>query len=199
MMSDRTTDVDVVLSGLPRETDEAALLEAWRGMARELGLAQRAGDEALVATARDVTLYAARQLEPAWGGGWRWNLTNSVVRTTAAAALLGAVFASAGLATLPVLVLPAVLPMMFDVERVRLRRSEEKVLEIIGARPKFFERIGQPEDLYASLPDWVKSSMTLLEFEDFLQTVVEAGRATESGGLFEVLPNSETVMRITVK
>jgi hypothetical protein len=197
-MTQASVMLDAVLEGLPKEIQEAQLLAAWSDLAQRLDLDSGPGSEIIVATTRDVTLYSARQLEPAWGGGWKWDLGNSAVRTACAAALLAAVFASGGLATLPPLVLPAVLPLMFDLERVRLRRSEERVLEILNARPIFFDRVGTPEKLYASLPDWVRNSMSLLEFEEFLAHFVEAGRANKSGRYYEILPNGETVMRLTL-
>jgi len=190
--------LDALIGEMPKEIHETELLEAWSDLARRLDLAAGPGSEMIVATARDVTLYSARQLEPAWGGGWRWDLGNAAVRTLCAAALLAAVFASSGLATLPPLVLPAVLPLMFDLQRVRLRRSEKRVLEIINARPRFLDRIGEPAELFAALPDWVRNSMSLLEFEEFLDHVVEAGRANKSGQFYEILPNGETVMRLTL-
>jgi hypothetical protein len=190
--------LDTLIAELPTETHERELLEAWSSLAQRLGLALEPGGEMIVAIARDVTLYSARQLEPAWGGGWKWDLSKSAVRTVCGTALLAAVFASGGLATLPPLVLPAVLPLMFDLKRVRLRRSEERVLEIMNAKPSFLDRIGQPAELFATLPDWVKNSMSLVEFEEFLDHVVEAGRAKKQGQHYEILPNGETVLRLTL-
>lgn len=190
--------LDALLADLPQEIQEAELLGTWSNLARQLGLDSGPGFEIIVATARDVSLYSARQLEPAWGGGWKWDLGNSAVRTVCAAALLAAVFASGGLTLLPPLVLPAVLPLMFDLERVRLRRSEERVLEIFNVRPGFLDRFGKPEELYETLPDWVKSSVSLLEFEEFIEHAVEAGNALKSGKRYEILPSGETVMRLTL-
>ena len=194
-----SVSLDAIVAEFPQEIQEAELLAAWSELAARLDIDVNPGSEIIVEIARDVTLYSARQLEPAWGGGWKWDLSNSAVRTVCAAALLAAVFASGGMATLPPLVLPAVLPLMFDLQRVRLERSEERVLRIINTRPSFFDRSGKPDELYATLPDWVKNSITILEFEEFLDHVVESGLAKRSGSFYEVLPSGETVLKITLK
>jgi hypothetical protein len=193
-----TIDLDHVVGGMPAVSSERDLMDAWDRVAGSLRLPRQAGAETVLTVSRDVTLLATGDLEPAWGGGWRWNLADGAVRAVATSVLLAATLAAVGIPGLPAIVIPTVLPLLFDIERVRLDREDERVLRVFGARADAAARTGDPAALYASLPDHVRLALSLDEFQAFLESATRAGRATESGGRYEVLPDGETTLRITL-
>jgi hypothetical protein len=191
--------LESVVDAMPRGSTERDLAAAWDGIAANLGLDAAAGRETLFETARDVTLLSTGQLDPAVGGGWRWNLSEAAVRTVCTATLLAAVLAAAGIPGLPPLVIPTVLPLLFDLKRVRLERREERVIRIFGVRPDAVERRGRPTELYASLPEATRRLLPYGEFVEFLDRAVDAGVAKARFGVYEVLPDGETVLRLTLE
>ena len=193
-----TVDLEEVVGSLPNETTEEDLLAAFDDMAQSLGLKEAAGREMLITTARDLSLFAVGEVEPAWGGGWTWNLSENVVKSACSATLLAAALASAGVSGIAPIVVPAVIQTLFDIKRVRLDRSEDKVLRIFGANPILFERIGDAQELYQRLPEDVREALPLADFEEFLNKAVAAGRATASGDVYEVLPDGEKVFRLSL-
>jgi len=184
---------------MPSQASEQSLVAAWNKIANDLGLDASQGRETLLETARDYSLLSAGRLEPEMGGGWQWNLTEGAVRTICATCLLVGVLAAAGMSGLAPLVLPSVLPLLFDIDKVRLERSEGKVLRILGARPDLKQRLGDAAALYESLPAEIRGSFSLDAFEDFLATATRAGVVRDWDGIFEVLPNGETVFKISLR
>jgi hypothetical protein len=91
------------------------------------------------------------------------------------------VLAVAGFDQLPALVLPAVLPLLVDIDRVELSASEEHLLANLRLRPDVVKQAHSPEGLYAELPDELREQVSLLDFLDFVQRLVAAGEADESG------------------
>ncbi len=187
------------IRSMPTESTEQDLLSVWNMVALDLGLDAAKGTEILLTAARDATLHATGSLDPAWGGGWRWNLSEGVVKSICGSVLLAAVLSSLGVKGLAPLVIPAIIPLLFDLEKVQLERSEERVIRIIGARTGVLERYGKPERLYISLPESVRQSVTLEEFTIFLENAVSAGMVKKAGSEFEVLPDGVTVLAFTIQ
>lgn len=185
---------------MPEHIGHAELVLAWNNLASSLGLDPEAGIEILVAVPRDVTLKLAGRLEPAWGGAWQWNLSDGLAKAAIISVLIAATLASAGVPIdMAPIVVPAVMPLLFDVKRVRLERTEDNYLRIIGIRPEITDRLGYIPDLYNSLPDQVKHDISRVQFESLLFKAVEAGRVVSYGEVFEVLPNGETAFKIFLK
>ena len=147
---------------------------------------------------RDVGTLQAGTIDPAWGGGWRWDMSSGAAKSVLASGLLYGVLVAAGVPGLLPLVIPAVIPLLFDIEKVRLTRSERSILNIIGARREAFERKGTVKQLYASLPEDVRQSLSMHEFEEFIDAAISAGVASEEGDVVEVLSTGETVFRLKV-
>jgi hypothetical protein len=67
-------------------------------------------------------------------GGWKIKLSEASIKTGLTATLLTTALVTSGAAGIPALVIPAVLPMFFDVEKVRLTKSEEGILAQLTMR-----------------------------------------------------------------
>lgn len=194
------TDVAALVDGMPATIRHENLADTWSRLAEQLGLDADRGMEIIVAAPRDLTLRHEERVDAAWGGAWEWNLGDGVTRTTVVGVLLAAALAAAGAGTgmAPVLI-PTVLPLLFDLKRVRLERTADHYLRIIGARKEVGERRGTLHDLYSSLPADVRSEVTKRELLEFLGEAVDAGQAHDRNGVFEVLPNGETSFRIHIR
>jgi len=178
---------------------EAGLLEIWQSVCADLGLPASEGEQAVLVTARDATALALDELQPAFGGAWEWDLTDSVMKTLVVSAILTGVLSAAGVKEMAPIVIPTVLPLLFDIKRVRLERKAERIIRIVGARPEAFNRTGTRADLYKSLPDEVREYLSLHEFSEFIEDALTTGDAKESQGIIEVLPNGETALNLTIR
>ena len=192
-------DLNETIKAMPEEISESDLLEKWCAINIELQLDPDRGQEALIALARDITLYTSGQLEPSFGGGWRWNLSQGVVRSICVTTFLSSFLLSCGITGITPLFLPAVIPLLFDLEKVKLERSDERVLSIFGARSNVFDRLGDPISLYNSLPPEVRGIMNYTDFLIFLNNSFMAGNAKKHGDCFEILSSGETVFRLSIR
>lgn len=93
---------------------------------------------------------------------------------------------------------PAVMPLLFELKKVRLTRNEGKIISIIGARKDAFARGGTPHQLYASLPTEVRESLKEHEFQDFIDAAIDAGLAIGDGEVVQILSTGESVFRLKI-
>jgi hypothetical protein len=192
--------IDKFVDALPAQLREKDLFAAWGSLAETLGLSAQKGLSALTAVTRDVTLLNTNNLDPAWGGGWQWNLSDGAVRALTSSVLIATALAATGnpIDVAPILI-PAIVPLLFDVGKVRLAREKEDYLRIFGARKDAANRTGTLDELYESLSAETRRMLSKEELGRVLESAVFAGRAQEEGGTFEVLPNGETVFKIRIR
>jgi hypothetical protein len=195
-----TKPLEELVDRMPTTIGPEQLAEAWRELAGSLELDPNRGMEMIISVPRDLTLRQGQVTDSAWGGAWEWNLSDGVSKAAVTSALVAAALMAvgAGVGMAPVLI-PAVIPFLFDVKRVRLERTAENYLRIIGARKDVAERCGTAASLYDSLPADLKSAVSRAEFEEFLGQAVDAGHAKAADECFEVLPNGETAFRIAIR
>jgi len=187
-----------LVEGLNRDVGEVQFVEAWRSISEMIGRHSESGELAMLEVMRDVGTHNAGTIDPAWGGGWQWDMSNGAAKSVLASALLYGVLVAAGVPGLLPLVIPAVIPLLFELEKVRLTRRERNVIDIIGARNRLFDRTGTTKDLYLSLPESVRQSLTELEFEEFIDAAISAGVASENGEFVEVLSTGESVFHLKI-
>ncbi|MFO1501702.1 MAG: hypothetical protein U1G07_25545 [Verrucomicrobiota bacterium] len=193
-----TVDLNQFVEQLPQKLGHRELAQAWTELANTLRLDPNDGMYLVVSSARDLSLKHAGRTEPAFGGAWQWNLSEGVAKAVVVGILVAGVLAAAGAsAGMAPVIIPTVIPFLFDVKRIRLERTEDQHLRIIGARPAT-QRVGAPDELYDTLPEEIRSSVSKAQFTDFLFKAAEAGRAVNYGSFFEVLPNGETAFKLTV-
>jgi hypothetical protein len=115
-------------------------------------------------------------------GGWKVNLSGSLVKLTLTTALMTGVMWEAGFDQLPAYVLPAVLPLIVEVERATLSREQKTLLlQLRSAAGSTTGAAVQPAVLYNKLPQAIRDQVSSLDFEDFIQALIEAGESDDAG------------------
>lgn len=130
-------------------------------------------ESAVLATRADLT---GLHMRP---GGWVVNLRASAVRAVLVAALLGGAMWPAGFDQLPGDVLPKVLPLLIDIRRSRLTRSEKRLLVDLRLS-QTASQMAYPwpvEALYGQLPDEARTRVSPVDFADFIDHLVQVGEA----------------------
>lgn len=115
-------------------------------------------------------------------GGWVINLRASAMRAVLVAALLGGTLWQAGSDQLPADVIPKVLPLLVDIRRSRLTRSEKRLLVDLRLS-ETTERMGFPwpvEALYGRLPAEVQNRVSPVDFAEFVEHLLQVGEADRS-------------------
>ena len=113
-------------------------------------------------------------------GAWVVDLKASTAKFAVSAAVLTGVMVASGYDQIPAYVLPAVLPLLFDVERAKLNRGDRKLL--VELRTALGRSFGEPADidaLYDRLPARVRDHVPPTDFADFIEKLVTAGEAEE--------------------
>lgn len=108
-------------------------------------------------------------------GGWVVNASASVVKAALTTALLAVGLISIGAAGIPLILIPAVLPMLIDIDRVRLTAGENYLLATLALTDD--AKNCTADELYARISDDLKEQISELGFRDFLDKCIKAGVA----------------------
>lgn len=195
--TDYLTLADAIsIAGIPDELDQPALLDLLRNVTgidtHTYPFAVIAAEDALAANGRGAPVLEVRP------GGWVINTTSSLARAAIAAALMTGVMYAGGFDQIPAYVLPAVLPLVVDLDRVRLSRGDRKLLAVL--RVNAGAAAGQPVNtdvLYNRLPASVRQEVSPLDFADFTDRLVAAGEADDPGFDDVVLRDQPRWIRIS--
>lgn len=159
-----------------REEHLPALIATVTGLGGEdLQQAAMTADDVLVAAFDDVSTLHARP------GGWAISLSDAMARSAIATAITAAVLAVVGLDELPALVLPAVLPLLVDLEHVKLSPGDEHLLATLRLRGDVIDHARTPKALYRRLPKQLREQVAMTDFLDFVDKLVNAGEADRAG------------------
>ncbi len=135
--------------------------------------------------------------QAAVGAGIKLDLAGGLTRTATVTVVLGAVLALAGVSGIPAIVLPTVLPLLVDIQRVRLERREEELWLELVARPGALDPEQSPEALYQRLPEEMQAVVSPLDFAQFLQKLHDAGLAEgDPRGLQRLRERAKVVVRL---
>jgi len=130
--------------------------------------------------------------------GWKIDVKAQLAKATISAAILwGILIASGATAAIPLTIISAIVPCLFDIEKVTLTRKEDEIVTELIRNTDMLE--GTPDQLYERLPKKIKDQLNNLDFLDFLDKLVEAGRANTEEKEFEILPKLKKRFRITLK
>lgn len=147
-----------------------------------LGVAE---DDALADTCEDLLLAESRQGEITLQmrpGGWRINLTASLAKTMLAGSFVAAALAITGNDDIPAELIPAVLPLFMDVEKVRLDRRDRALLVPLRLAAMGREGISlNPQILYDRLDPTVRDDLNFGDFLSFCDRLIEAGQMDSAG------------------
>ncbi len=114
-------------------------------------------------------------------GGWKINLKAGIVKTGLSMALLtGLLKATAVSGPLAGFVLPGVIALLFDIEKIKLSKKEEDIYaqlilnkDIIGVNKSI-------EEIYELLPKKYKENINQLDFKDFIEKLEITGHGKEN-------------------
>jgi hypothetical protein len=132
-------------------------------------------------------------------GGWEIDLSRAATKTIVATSFLGGLLAMLGTAQLPAAVATAVIPLLFDGRRVKLKASEHEILaDLTGNTDNAEGRTAS--ELYEALTPDIRAELSRLEFADFLDSCRRAGLIDENAdGTIRVRPADQARFRITLK
>lgn len=122
-------------------------------------------------------------------GGWTIKVKANLLRTAILTALITGALIHSQTPEIPAIVIPAVVPLLFEMERVRLKRSEELILLELAYKPEAKDKTAA--ELYALLPEKIRKDLSELDFADFLDSCRSAGLIDEKGKLPGALVSAE--------
>jgi hypothetical protein len=126
-------------------------------------------------------------------GGWVVKATAAGIRTAILTALLTLALNAAEAKDINLLVLPAILPIVFDLEKVRLSRSDSHILAELTMNGAV--RGKTTEELYSLLPQSIRDEVAPLAFHNFLENCERSGNATEESRPLTALGESRYELR----
>ena len=115
-------------------------------------------------------------------GGWRINLSGGAVRALFVSVVLAAALFFSGADDIPLELLPVVVPLLVDVERVTLSRQEEELLIPLRVAAAGVTGMAlRHEGLYNRLDPAVREQLNYGDFVDFCERLIQAGYADDAG------------------
>jgi len=142
-------------------------------------------DSRLGELCEDVLLEAVSDGDDAFHmrpGGWRVNLAGGAVKALLVTVVLAAALFFSGADDIPLELLPVVVPLLVDVERVRLsRRDEELLIPLRVASDGVTGMALRHEGLYNRLDPAVREQLNYGDFVDFCERLIKAGYADDAG------------------
>ena len=115
-------------------------------------------------------------------GGWRINLSGGATKAVLVAVLLAAALFFSGADDIPLELLPAVIPLLVDVERARLSRQDQELLIPLHIASNGVTDIAlRHEGLYNRLDPAVREQLNYGDFVAFCERLIQAGYADDAG------------------
>lgn len=115
-------------------------------------------------------------------GGWRINLGAALVRTSVSAAIVGAGLMLLGADQIPLMLLPAVLPLLVDLQRVELDIADRELLVPLRQASSGIEGMAvHPRVLFNRLAPEVQAQLNYYDFVAYLDRLVRAGELDDAG------------------
>jgi len=180
-MADPTTDLTAYVDAitLPDELDREWLTDTFL---RDLGVTAEAP---LGEIYEDLFLHASGQLNGELEmrpGGWRVSGRGTAIKAIMTSAFLGAALFAAGADEIPKEVLVAVMPLVVDIQGVRLNRRDKELLVRLRVSAQDLQGMAlNPEVLYNRLDAAVRNRLNKDDFSTFVDHLVEAGEMDDAG------------------
>lgn len=115
-------------------------------------------------------------------GGWRINVDGTTAKAVLATGLLAGALFVTGADHIPAELIPAVVPLLVDVERVRLgRRDRELLVPLRNASVGIEGMAVSPHVLYNRLDPAVQAQLNYDDFVGFCEHLIEAGEMDGAG------------------
>ncbi|MCI0494231.1 hypothetical protein L0Z72_04425 [candidate division KSB1 bacterium] len=129
--------------------------------------------------------------------GWILKINEALLKTGITTALLTTLLYLGGYNMLPALVLPSIIPIIFDLERVQLKSSEKEILVQLFLNKKVSKKFNTPDELYEMLPEVIREQLSRLDFLDFIEKLKQAGHADEKEDKIKIYPIGKGKWRIS--
>jgi len=129
-------------------------------------------------------------------GGWKVNVTGALAQSAISAALIWGVLTAAQLTTpIPVVLVSAIIPRLFSIERIKLSRVEDEVLATLALQGE--ARVGNAKALFDALPPEVREELNYSDFQALLDKLESAGRGERrEDGSFVVYAKGRGKLRV---
>lgn len=178
-----------------REVSAEQLDELWWSWFDD-GFAARRGRDVFLDGIRCAEVPNARGELAFRLGGWQIDLGKTAAQVALVSGMLGGVLAVMGVPEVPVEVLPAVAPLVFDIRRSRLTKKQEYVLAELVVQPAVRQGMSADE-LYERLPESTRDDLSRADFEDFLDAARRAGLSTQADEMVVLAPKDQARFRVT--
>lgn len=110
-------------------------------------------------------------------GGWEISLSTGAVKAMLATSLLCVGLISSGFTPISPVVLPAIVPLLFEIRQVRLTMKERQIWISLSVKDDVINSKMSIRELYVQLSDELRQQITELDFHDFVEKCVRAGLA----------------------
>jgi hypothetical protein len=133
----------------------------------------------------DLFLHASGQLSGELEmrpGGWRVKWSGQAIKTVLTTVLIGGAMFAAGMDEIPKEIVVAVLPLIVDIEKVRLSNRDKELLVRLRTSTIGLQGLAlNPQVIYNRLDATTRSRLNYDDFTAFLEHLVEAGEADDAG------------------
>lgn len=125
----------------------------------------------------EATLDQEPDIELHFGGAWTIRARSALVKAALSSGLVVGALALIGTGGLPAIVLPAVVPLLFDLDTVDLSAGDKYIVAHLRLQEGFREGAMTADQVYAALPDDVQARMSRADLADFIDRCAKAGVA----------------------
>lgn len=115
-------------------------------------------------------------------GHWKVDLARQGIRAGILGAIAAAALVHQGLTEFGVAFATAVLPAVFDVERIELSPGDRRLVTEIRLKYAYRQGFATEDELYESLPPATREVINRYDFADFIGRLRAAGLTDQTGG-----------------
>ena len=128
---------------------------------------------------------------------WHIKIAPNLVKSTVVASVMIGLLHMTGASQLSALVLPAVLPLLIDIETIRLSVKDDLILSEMRRHDQLQDKEFWPQEIYDQLSPTTQEQFSFLEFVEVLDTLSLTGNVDrdQDTGLFQL--NDKQKLRVT--
>lgn len=116
-------------------------------------------------------------------GGWVFHLKRSVAQSALSGVLMAIVLKSVTATPLSLILIPSLLPYLFQIEKTEITMKDEELLLHLLSRGDVHAL--SVDEIYDRLPEKIRDGVNRLDIIDFLESIIATGHAQETQrGLF---------------
>ncbi len=125
-------------------------------------------------------------------GAWKWDAATNLANSLLSSLVIGAVLESTGHLHWSGYTVPAVLGVLFKMEKVRIETKDKALMLVLQEKTGDDGRPRSIDDLYDLLPRKERRSIAKSDFIAFVERLRQAGKAgQEIGGTFRIIPDGK--------